>query len=110
MFLVCETFVKKYLPAIRANTARRLMQEHSFNQLQVSKALGITQPAVSKILSRDFNGEINPRMLRELEAIGEEYSKEIAEGKHSSYQIESICSHCKERPREEMVCTINRAH
>ena len=110
MFIVCETFVKKYLPAIRANTAKHLMGNYSFNQLQVSKALGITQPAVSKVLGKDFSSEINPKVLRQLELIGEDYSKKIAEGKETTYRLEQVCSHCKERPKEEHICSINRTH
>lgn len=110
MFIVCETFVKKYLPAIRANTAKHLMHDYSFNQLQVSRALGITQPAVSKVLSKDFSSGINPRVLKQLEFIGEDYSKKIAKGTPSTFELEHICTNCKERPKEEIICTINKAH
>ncbi|MDO8538538.1 MAG: hypothetical protein Q7S21_06645 [archaeon] len=110
MFLVCETFVKKYLPAIRANTAKHLMEDYSYNQLQVSRALGITQPAVSKVLGKDFSTNINPKVMKQLEFIGEDYSKKIAENKETTYKLEHICAHCKERAKEEVVCTINRNH
>jgi predicted transcriptional regulator len=44
----CEVAVKTVAPAIRAQVAQTLIQQHEMNQVDVAKILGITQSAVSK--------------------------------------------------------------
>jgi uncharacterized protein len=48
MLAPCEVAVKTVAPAIRAQLAQTLIQQHEMNQIEVAKILGITQSAVSK--------------------------------------------------------------
>jgi len=48
MKLYCEVVVKDVLPALRSLVTRELLQNYGMSQTEVSRKLGITQPAVSQ--------------------------------------------------------------
>ncbi len=52
MKLFCEAIAKDVLPAVRSFIAEELMNEYKLNQTEISKILGISQPAVSQYLRR----------------------------------------------------------
>lgn len=52
--LTCEEFIKKYLPLVRAKTARELNAK-GMKQQEIASRLGITQAAVSKYLDRKYD-------------------------------------------------------
>ncbi len=47
MLTPCEVAVKCALPSVRAMVATQLMSQHSLNQAQAAKLLGVSQPAIS---------------------------------------------------------------
>jgi predicted transcriptional regulator len=64
----CENASRYVLPALRANVAR-LLAKNNYTQKSIAKILGITQPAVSKYLSGNFDGKlkfiVNNEVLKE---------------------------------------------
>ena len=52
--LTCEEFIKKYLPLVRAKTAREL-NARGMKQQDIASRLGITQAAVSKYLDKAYD-------------------------------------------------------
>lgn len=54
--MCCEVFVSDILPSVRALVARELMETYGMNQIEISKKLGITQPAVSQY-KRELRGQ-----------------------------------------------------
>lgn len=51
MRILCEVVVTDILPAIRALITGELMHTYGMNQSEISKKLGLTQPAVSQYKS-----------------------------------------------------------
>ncbi|MEM0381339.1 MAG: hypothetical protein QW059_01675 [Nitrososphaerota archaeon] len=72
MLLPSEIEAKVMLPVLRAAVVTLLVREYGFQQRQVAKALGITQPAVSNYL-RMARGKMR-------EIWGNTAMKEVAEG------------------------------
>ena len=52
MYLPCEIFVKEFLPALRGLMAHEL-RDRGLSQSRIASLLGVSQAAVSQILSRD---------------------------------------------------------
>jgi len=50
--LFCEIYNRYVLPALRAMISEILIKKYSMTQCEVSKLLGITQPAINQYLSR----------------------------------------------------------
>ena len=48
---LCEVFVKRILPALRALLARELIEVHGLTQLEVSRILGVSQPLINYYLT-----------------------------------------------------------
>ncbi len=89
----CEIAANRILPAIRAEIARVLINEHNMKQTEVSHLLGITQGAVNHYLSGYRGGG---KILEEYPEI-KEYAKKMAEriknGEEISYN--GFCKFCK---------------
>ncbi|ADI32038.1 transcriptional regulator [Staphylothermus hellenicus] len=47
---LCEAVSKNILPAIRAVLAKILVEEYGYTQIEASKMLGVSQPAISNYL------------------------------------------------------------
>ncbi len=48
---LCEVFVKRILPALRALLAKELIERHGLTQLEVSRILGVSQPLINYYLT-----------------------------------------------------------
>jgi len=48
---LCEVFVKRLLPALRALLAKELIEGHGLTQLEVSRILGVSQPLINYYLT-----------------------------------------------------------
>jgi len=95
----CEIIVADILPAVRAVVAKELIEEYGLNQTEVSKKLGITQPAVSQYKSglRGKKVEIilsNKKLMKWIEKL----TSDIASGDTKLY--ENICEICKETRKD----------
>lgn len=51
MRVICEVVVSDILPTLRSLITKELVQNYNLSQIEVSKKLGITQPAVSQYKS-----------------------------------------------------------
>ena len=69
MLAPCEVAVKTVAPAIRAQVAQALIQQHEMNQVDVAKILGITQSAVSKYYKKVRGTTITLENIPELQTI-----------------------------------------
>ena len=96
MRLPCERNVKYVLPAIRAMIAYQLFHKHSFNQQEIAKKLGITQPAVSQYL-RGLRGRYKPIFENKqvMEKIDELVNKIASERIGEEELANEICEICK---------------
>lgn len=105
----CEVIVADILPAMRALIAKELTQAYGFNQTEVSKKLGITQPAISQY-KRELRGyrvkllQSNKNIMRSIRIL----SQQIASGKvKSSDAHEKFCEICLMIRKEKIVCRMH---
>ncbi len=71
----CEEFVNKYMPSVKANIAYILYNEYGLKQIEISKILDITQPAVSQYIRGSRGKSID--VSDEIEKAIEQVSKDI---------------------------------
>jgi len=105
----CEIIVADILPAVRAVVAKELIEEYGLNQTEVSKKLGITQPAVSQ-----YKSELRGQGVKILQSNKEimnsikNLSKKIASGKISSKEIhQNFCEVCLKIRKEKIICRLH---
>lgn len=103
MKLLCEMMVEEILPSVRALVAKDLMQIYGMNQTQVSKKLGVTQPAISQYI-RELRGQkMNTiKSNKKIMVIIKKISKKIADEKLDEKNDDVSCAICK-RIREDRV-------
>lgn len=90
-----ELVVAKLLPTIRSRLARELLREHKMKQVDVARAMGITQAAVShyNTQSRGVDQEML-RLFPEIKPFVHELAGRIAGGLTLSNQIASVNEFC----------------
>ena len=90
-----ELVVAKLLPTIRARLARELLRTYKKKQIDVARAMGITQAAVShyNTQSRGVDQEML-RLFPEIKPYVHELAESIAEGMTLSDQIASVNQFC----------------
>ena len=90
-----EVTASKLLPAIRARLAQELLQTHGMKQVQVAKALGITQAAVSHYNTRSRGlDEDLVRRFPEIDRFAKGLAVEIAGGLPQTKQVARINEFC----------------
>lgn len=85
----------KLLPTIRARLAKELLRTYMMKQVDVAKAMGITQAAVShyNTQSRGMDNDML-RRFPEIMAFTDDLAEKIARGMSMSEQISSINDFC----------------
>ncbi len=58
MYTSCDEVFKLTIPAVRISVAKVLKRKYGMNQLEIARALGITQAAASKYLSGRHSAKI----------------------------------------------------
>ncbi|MBI5133381.1 MAG: hypothetical protein HZA83_01580 [Thaumarchaeota archaeon] len=105
----CEIIVSVVLPAMRALIAKELTQTYNLNQPEISRKLGITQPAVSQYRS-EVRGQ-RVRLLqsnRKIMSLIQSLSHDIASDKVEAAQIhEKICKICRKIREEKIICQLH---
>jgi hypothetical protein len=88
--MYCEVVVKDVLPALRSLVTKELLQNYEMSQTEVSKKLGITQPAVSQY-KKELRGNLVKRLQKDRDVIRlvKILSKKIAKGKMTSGQTQT---------------------
>lgn len=90
----CEIAVKSVIPAIRVRVAKILYWKYRLTQIEISKMLGITQPAVNKYIYNKINNKIlNLSRDKEIVRVSEIISKDLVEGKRAGLK-DRICELC----------------
>jgi len=90
-----EVVVAKLLPTIRARLARELLRAHKMKQVDVARAMGITQAAVShyNTQSRGVDQEM-VRLFPEIKPFVHELAESLADGMTLSQEIASVNHFC----------------
>jgi len=79
MKLYCEVVIRDVLPALRSLVTRELLQTHKMSQIEVSKKLGVTQPAVSQYKKKLRGGSVKKlQSNRHVARIVRQFSNAIA--------------------------------
>ena len=90
-----EVVVAKLLPTIRARLARELLRTYKMKQIDVARAMGITQAAVSHYNTQTRG--VDQEMLHlfpEIKPFVQNLAEGIAEGMTLSDQIASVNQFC----------------
>lgn len=105
-----EVVVAKLLPTIRARLARELIRAYHMKQIDVAKAMGITQAAVSHYYtqSRGVDQEILRRFPEIREFVGEMAGR-IAKGISMSDQISQTNAFCSGLMQTMRFCEYHKA-
>lgn len=105
----CEIIVTDILPAVRALIAKELTDKYGLNQTEVSRKLGITQPAISQY-KRELRGyrvkllESNKNAMRSIKSL----AKKIATGEIKPSEIhKKFCDICVTIRKEKIVCRMH---
>ena len=105
----CEVVVADVLPALRALIAKELMHL-GLNQVQISKKLGVTQPAISQYM-RELRGQ----RVKMLTSNGKVFdlikvlSHDIATGDIDSSAIHMrFCQICRAVRDERLLCKLHQ--
>jgi predicted transcriptional regulator len=105
-----ELVVAKLLPTIRARLARELLRAHRMKQVDVARAMGITQAAVShyNTQSRGVDQEML-RLFPEIKPFVQELAERIASGLTLSNQIASVNSFCADLMLTARFCEYHKS-
>ena len=106
----CEIIVSDIMPALRAVVCEELTKTYGLSQTQISKKLGVTQPAISQY-RRDLRGKRvqllkrNEVVMKAVETLSHDIAvKDIKPGEIHSY----ICDICKKVREEGLICDMHK--
>ena len=107
--LPCEVLIEHLLPLIRRMLAKELVDRHGMSQVQASRILGVTQPAVSNYLRsesrvrRELEGS-----LGEVKIMVESFSEDLIKGRLTQVEaLKRICSLCIQMRNRGPICRIH---
>lgn len=89
----CEELASTIIPAIRAEIAIKLSQNHGMKQMEISRVLGITQSAVSHYLT-SFRGKQRETIIKN-PLIEEKIDEMTTMMVNGEFDEEHLCSLCK---------------
>ena len=80
MRVLCEVVVSDILPTLRSLITKELVQNYRLSQTDISKKLGITQPAVSQYKSGVRGSKVkkilrNKKVMNEIKKVVEEIAR-----------------------------------
>jgi uncharacterized protein len=105
----CEIIVADIMPAIRSLITNELVKTYNLSQVEVSRKLGITQPAVSQYLSalRGTNVKIIQSDDDVMSMISK-LSKDISSGDvEPKFMHRGLCAICKKIREDGLVCKLH---
>ncbi|MEK6988279.1 MAG: hypothetical protein AABX97_09365 [Candidatus Thermoplasmatota archaeon] len=105
-----EVVVAKLLPTIRARLARELLRTYHKKQIDVAKAMGITQAAVSHYNTQSRG--VDQEMLRrfpEIKRFVDDLAGRISKGITMSDQISTINEFCVGLMQTQRFCEYHKA-
>ena len=105
----CEIIVANVLPAVRAVLANELSKTYNLNQTEISKKLGMTQPAISQY-TRELRGQ-RTKIITSNEKVMvliKKLANEIALGSVDSKELhKQFCIICKRIREEGLICKLH---
>ena len=105
----CEVIVSDVLPAMRAVLANELSKTYGLSQVQISKKLGITQPAISQY-RRELRGQrakiilSNEKIMNFIKKLAHDLALSEMDSKELHKQF---CLICKKIREEGLVCKLH---
>ncbi len=105
MNLICEIFIKRYLPSLRALITKKLIEKYSLTQTEVAKKLETTQPAVSHYL-REARGKFVKKIENDEEILSkiDEMVEMVNAGVDKVQLLKFFCEICKILRRKRFLC------
>ncbi len=90
-----EVIVAKFLPTIRSRLAKELLRTYKMKQVEVARAMGITQAAVSHYNPQSRGVDLDmARRFPEIKEFVDGLAEKIAHGMSMSQQISTINEFC----------------
>jgi len=108
MLLPSEIEARVSVPAIRALVARKLVKEHSMNQQDVAKALGLTQAAVSNYLRGRRGSIFSDDDLASIDGIVSQICTMLVSGADSSKIISKFDEACRAIRHNRLLCNVHK--
>ena len=104
-----EVVVAKLLPAIRAKLAQGLIRKYQMKQVDVARAMGITQAAVShyNTKTRGVDQDIL-RRFPEIDTFVHELAEQIHDGLSKSRQIAVLNEFCSNVMQTALLCEYHK--
>jgi hypothetical protein len=87
--MVCDTMIRKYLPAMRAEMVYRLVQRDGMTQSDAAKRLGVTRAAISQYVNKK-RGDSGVEISKELNNLLDRWAIAVRD-ENSSITICDIC-------------------
>ncbi|MCA9702726.1 MAG: helix-turn-helix domain-containing protein [Methanoregulaceae archaeon] len=87
--MVCDTMIRKYLPAMRAEMVYRLVQRDGMTQSDAAKRLGVTRAAISQYVNKK-RGDSGIEISKELNNLLDRWAIAVRD-ENSSITICDIC-------------------
>jgi len=106
----CEVIVADVLPALRAVITSELSKTYGLSQTQISKKLGITQPAISQY-KRELRGHKAKLILsnEKVMVIVKKLAHDIAIKDIDSVAVHKrFCEICKKIREEGLICELHQ--
>jgi uncharacterized protein len=105
----CEIIVADVMPAVRSIITAELSKTYDLSQVQISKKLGVTQPAVSQYMRALRGQKVKALMANEkVMAMVSKLARDIATGDvEPKFMHRSLCAICKTIREEGMICELH---
>ena len=104
----CEIAVKCVLPAVRALTARELIQNFGLKQAETAKKLGISQSAISHYIRKNRGTALDLKEDAEIyDEVKEIAAKIYAKENPKINLISRLCKVCKIVRKKRLMCTLH---
>lgn len=100
----------KLLPTIRARLARELLRSYGMKQIDVARAMGITQAAISHYNTQSRG--VDQEMLRrfpEIKKFVDDLAQRISRGMSLTEQISSITRFCSSLMLTQRFCEYHKS-
>jgi predicted transcriptional regulator len=96
MRMKCEAAVRDVFPVARAMIAKNLVDVYKFSQIQASRRMGISQPAISQYRKNIRGSRRSLAEDRRFMEIADDIAKRIAEGSlHPEHLQKEMCRFCR---------------
>ena len=108
----CEIIVSDVLPAMRAVLANEMSKTYGLSQVQISKKLGITQPAISQYI-RELRGQrakvilSNEKMMDLIKKLAHDIAVDKTD-MGSKTLHKKFCLICRNIREEGLICKLHK--